>query len=265
MIVFSSYLAQSQDTLPKFSARLLNKNMVQISWNNNFKNLVQLTVQRSLDSITHFRSIFSSESPQLPQNGFIDKKNPIGVKVYYRILYVFEGGAYFFTKSKQPSIFNAETLIRTSPELISKKISAEISTPIIQPIKITPEAIKIEKDKKMLGPKHYERVAQIEVKMQRLQDLYIDGEMDKKEYEIVHEKNSEFIKEKLLNNISKSEFEITWDLDSSRLSMLLTSILTGKLIKKGSVSFVGNFFSNKVTNNSVDLKYSFDLRLIKSG
>jgi len=145
MIVFSSYLAQSQDTLPKFSARLLNKNMVQISWNNNFKNLVQLTVQRSLDSITHFRSIFSSESPQLPQNGFIDKKNPIGVKVYYRILYVFEGGAYFFTKSKQPSIFNAETLIRTSPELISKKISAEISTPIIQPIKITPEAIKIEK------------------------------------------------------------------------------------------------------------------------
>jgi site-specific DNA recombinase len=47
------------------------------------------------------------------------------------------------------------------------------------------EAIKIEKDKKMLGPKHYERVAQIEVKMQRLQDLYIDGEMDKKEYEIV--------------------------------------------------------------------------------
>ena len=145
MIVFSSYLAQSQDTLPKFSARLLNKNMVQISWNNNFKNLVQLTVQRSLDSITHFRSIFSSESPQLPQNGFIDKKNPIGVKVYYRILYVFEGGAYFFTKSKQPSIFNAETLIRTAPELISKKISAEISTPIIQPIKITPEAIKIEK------------------------------------------------------------------------------------------------------------------------
>ncbi len=47
------------------------------------------------------------------------------------------------------------------------------------------EAIKIEKDKKMLGPKHYERVNQIEVKMQRLQDLYIDGEMDKKEYEIV--------------------------------------------------------------------------------
>ncbi len=47
------------------------------------------------------------------------------------------------------------------------------------------EAINIEKDKKMLGPKHYERVNQIEVKMQRLQDLYIDGEMDKKEYEIV--------------------------------------------------------------------------------
>jgi hypothetical protein len=42
------------------------------------------------------------------------------------------------------------------------------------------EGLSAEKDKKMLGPKHYEKVNQIELKMERLQDLYIDGEIEKK-------------------------------------------------------------------------------------
>ena len=145
IIVFSSYLAQSQDTLPKFSARLLNKNMVQISWNNNFKNLAQLTVQRSLDSTTHFKSIFSSESPQLPQNGFIDKKAPVGFKVYYRIFYVFEGGAYFFTKSKQALKFIDDTISSNNTKQISKNIQQDNLIPTTEPKIITPEPIKTEK------------------------------------------------------------------------------------------------------------------------
>jgi hypothetical protein len=145
IIVFSSYLAQSQDTLPKFSARLLDKNMVQISWNNNFKNLAQLTVQRSLDSTKYFKSIFSSESPQLPQNGFIDKKAPVGFKVYYRILYVFEGGEYFFTKSKQSFKFINENISSNNPKQISKNSQQEILIPITQPQTIIPELLKTEK------------------------------------------------------------------------------------------------------------------------
>ncbi|MEN9928328.1 MAG: hypothetical protein RLZZ231_249, partial [Bacteroidota bacterium] len=50
------------------------------------------------------------------------------------------------------------------------------------------DGLSAEKDKKMLGPKHYEKLKQIEVKMERLQDLYVDGEMDKKEYEVAKER-----------------------------------------------------------------------------
>ena len=50
------------------------------------------------------------------------------------------------------------------------------------------EGLSIEKDKKMLGPKHFEKVKQMKIKMERLQDLYIDGEMGKKEYEVAKER-----------------------------------------------------------------------------
>jgi hypothetical protein len=74
---------------------------VVVSWSNPYPNLVQLAVQRSYDSIKRFGSVYSTTSPQLPVNGFSDKI-PEGIRVYYRIFYVMEGGAYFFTQSKQP-------------------------------------------------------------------------------------------------------------------------------------------------------------------
>jgi hypothetical protein len=74
---------------------------VVVSWSNPYPNLVQLAVQRSYDSIKRFGSVYSTTSPQLPVNGFSDKI-PEGVRVYYRIFYVMEGGAYYFTQSKQP-------------------------------------------------------------------------------------------------------------------------------------------------------------------
>ncbi len=46
------------------------------------------------------------------------------------------------------------------------------------------EDLSLEKEKKVLGPKHYEKVNQIEVKMLRLQDLYIDGGIEKNDYEL---------------------------------------------------------------------------------
>jgi hypothetical protein len=102
----------AQDTLPDFSVRDLSKGKVQISWVNKYANLVQLVVQRSFDSTKYFRSIFSAQSPWLPQNGFVDNNVAIGYKVYYRIQYVFEGGAYYFSKSKSPSSYKQ---IRVTP------------------------------------------------------------------------------------------------------------------------------------------------------
>jgi len=54
------------------------------------------SAQRILFAISE---LFSPLSPELPQNGFVDNNQYAG-KMYYRIFYVLEGGAYFFTKAK---------------------------------------------------------------------------------------------------------------------------------------------------------------------
>ncbi len=46
------------------------------------------------------------------------------------------------------------------------------------------EALFKERDKKQPGAKHYEKVINIEALRQRLQDIYIDGDIDKTEYQI---------------------------------------------------------------------------------
>jgi hypothetical protein len=107
LVFISLCKAIAQDTLPNFTTRYLAKNKVQVSWINPFNKMVQLVVQRSFDSTKYFKSIFSSQSPWLPQNGFVDNNTPVGYKVYYRVQYVFEGGAYFFTPSKSPSNYVA--------------------------------------------------------------------------------------------------------------------------------------------------------------
>lgn len=111
-LVFFISEAYSQDTLPNFTVRDLGKGRMQVSWINNFDKIVQLTVQRSFDSTKFFRTIFSSQSPWLPQNGFVDNAAPVGYKVYYRIQYVFEGGSYFFTKSKSAASYQPVKVIR---------------------------------------------------------------------------------------------------------------------------------------------------------
>lgn len=89
----------AQKPLPDFKVVDMGNNRNRISWVNPFgKNLIQLNIQRSSDSIS-FRTFYSSLSPELPQNGIIDESIPT---LYYRIFYVVDGGLYFFTKAIQP-------------------------------------------------------------------------------------------------------------------------------------------------------------------
>ncbi|MCZ2222575.1 MAG: hypothetical protein LC122_02980 [Chitinophagales bacterium] len=112
VLVLSIYHLNAQDTLPNFTVRELAKGKVQVSWVNPYNKVVQMIVQRSFDSTKYFRSIFSSISPWLPQNGFVDNNVPIGYKVYYRVHYVFEGGEYFFTSSKSPQNYTPIKITR---------------------------------------------------------------------------------------------------------------------------------------------------------
>lgn len=92
--------ASAQNPLPDFSVDSLSKNRTRISWINTFgESVIQLNVQFSYDSIKNFKTLFTSPSPQLPQNGYVDVR-PYTGRMYYRIFYAFAGGTYTFTQSK---------------------------------------------------------------------------------------------------------------------------------------------------------------------
>ena len=50
------------------------------------------------------------------------------------------------------------------------------------------EALTKQTEKTELGPKHYEKVKSIEEKIIRLQDLYVEGNIEKSEYKIAKER-----------------------------------------------------------------------------
>jgi hypothetical protein len=110
-------IAQAQDTLPKFTLLKIGKNKAQISWSNVFTNCTQVSVQKSYDSLRFYTTIFSTQSPTLPVNGFIDKDFIDAVKIYYRIFYVLEDGSYFFTTSK--AVYGEVAIIK-KPVNVSK-------------------------------------------------------------------------------------------------------------------------------------------------
>ena len=117
LILFSTRVLQAQDLLPGFEVENLGKNRVRIGWKNPFgQSLIQLNVQRSYDSLRNFRTVFSTPSPELPENGFIDPKAT--GRLYYRIFYVLSGGAYYFTKARSAGLGFEDSLL-------TKNISAE--------------------------------------------------------------------------------------------------------------------------------------------
>ncbi len=122
------FQVKGQDTLPNFSVYEIGKNKVQISWVNPFPNCIQLSVQRSFDSLKFFSTVYSAQSPNLPQNGFADAKMPPGVKAFYRIFYVLEGGKYFFSISKPvgkpPIVVNNS--VKKKPTESDERVSIEI-------------------------------------------------------------------------------------------------------------------------------------------
>lgn len=129
------FTAFSQSLLPDFAARELTRGKIQISWNNPYRNCVQLAIQRSLDSSKNFRTIFSSQSPELASNGYVDNRPVSGVKNFYRIFYSLEGGTYFFTRA---IAVEASAAASSLPVIIP-------STPVINASSIAPIPTTAEK------------------------------------------------------------------------------------------------------------------------
>jgi len=120
LIYFSSILlllasAKAEDSLPHFTVKERN-GMVIIGWLNPHPELTQLIIQRSVDSLTGFRSIVSMPDPTSVSNGYVDKKPGIA-NSYYRIYYVNPGGRYLFTaaqKAVKDTSFNSRSVSMTT-------------------------------------------------------------------------------------------------------------------------------------------------------
>ena len=144
LLFFLFIKSYSQDTLPRFSAAIVGADKARISWTNPFDSCTQISIQKSYDSLRFFQTVFSSLSPELPQNGFIDNNFLPQVKIFYRIFYVLADGSYFFTKSKQATKNVSTTIIAkidSTPKKQQKIIENTERIFEFNPINITKDTI----------------------------------------------------------------------------------------------------------------------------
>ncbi len=106
---FSFAFAQN-DTLPKFQAIKKRNGEIVLSWNSPYKNVSQINIQRSKDSLRSFSTIHSVPNPNVKSYSYIDKtaKNDSG---YYRIFILFEGTNYIFTPSRKLFVDTAKEAV----------------------------------------------------------------------------------------------------------------------------------------------------------
>jgi len=101
--LFSGTHVFGQDTLPKFSVKNVGSNRIIISWVNTFESIKQISIQRSFDSLTGYRSILTVADPTTPQNGYLDTK-ATNDHMFYRLYIQLDKGVYLFSKAQKPVI-----------------------------------------------------------------------------------------------------------------------------------------------------------------
>ena len=119
-LCLSALFIYGQDTLPNFTVVSKGNGRAIISWTNPFKDVKQISIQRSGDSTKNFKSIMTVADPELPQNGFSDTK-ALGI-VYYRLFIVRDSGAYVFSSSKKPSAAKDLPATAVAPAGDSKQV-----------------------------------------------------------------------------------------------------------------------------------------------
>lgn len=103
VFILASSLSFAQDTLPKFTVTNAGANRNIIGWVNTYGLVKQISVQRSFDSITNFKTILNVADPNSRQNGFADTKAP-NSQMFYRLFIVLGQGQFLFTASKRPEV-----------------------------------------------------------------------------------------------------------------------------------------------------------------
>ena len=135
ILIATTFLANAQDTLPKFTLVNKGNNRIIVSWTNNYgTNIKQLTIQRSADSTKNFKSILTLPDPTVPQNGYADTKAP-APQMFYRLFILMDSGKYVFSKSKRPVMDTVKQ--KEQPKIISpvdQRIQEEPKTDNRKPV-----------------------------------------------------------------------------------------------------------------------------------
>jgi hypothetical protein len=103
LLILSCTLLQAQDTLPKFMLKNAGNNRIVIGWVNNFENIKQISIQRSFDSLSGFKTILTVPDPTTSQNGYVDTK-ATNDHMFYRLYILLDQGNYLFSKAKKPVV-----------------------------------------------------------------------------------------------------------------------------------------------------------------
>lgn len=91
----------AQDTLPKFSVRNVGNNKIIIGWTNTFTSIKQISIQRSFDSLTGYKTILTVPDPTAPINGYVDGK-AVNDHMFYRLYIMLDKGVFLFSMAKKP-------------------------------------------------------------------------------------------------------------------------------------------------------------------
>ncbi len=93
----------AQDTLPNFTLKNAGNNRIIVSWTNNYKMVKQISIQRSNDSLTNYKTILTVPDPKNIENGYVDAKSP-NDHMFYRLFIMLDGSMFIFSHSKKPVV-----------------------------------------------------------------------------------------------------------------------------------------------------------------
>jgi hypothetical protein len=257
---FCWLFANSQDSLPDFSVINKGNNRIVISWNNTYKITRQITIQRSEDSLTNFRSIVSVPDPMNKQNGYLDTKAPDD-KMFYRLYIHIDGSYFLYSKSKRPlpdgfvppKIIvpekNNEQII-TAPAVDSNliKVLNKISTPQIAESVYTSEEVlllqKYKNNKLIKIPDSISRKIDVVLKLKSRPELILPM------YRIVSNKDG--LVQVNLNDFLEKKYTIRfYEEDSSFLFELKNIKEASFLLDKSNFHHAGWFKSELYDNGKL--------------
>ena len=142
-----SGMLAAQDTLPNFTVKNMGNNRIIIGWVNNLPDVKQISIQRSFDSLTGYKTILTVPDPTAVQNGYADMK-AINDHMFYRLYIQQDKGMYQFSKAKKPfkdTSKLAEPVAKTDPIIKTENISPADSARIMDSVtKAKPFVVKID-------------------------------------------------------------------------------------------------------------------------